>query len=59
MDDRRFTPRYQPQPDERALLRIATRLAFIQVAEEDSRRLQGRPLTAEELGRVLRRYPGD
>jgi len=35
------------------------REAFIGGAEEDSRRRLGRGLTAEELQRVLRRYPGD
>jgi hypothetical protein len=33
--------------------------AFIDGAEEDSRRRLGRGLTAEELERVLRHYPGD
>jgi hypothetical protein len=35
------------------------RLAFIDAAELDSRRKLHRPLTADELRRVLRRYPGD
>ena len=35
------------------------RMEFIAGAEEDSRRRLGRGLTAEELARVLRRYPGD
>ena len=35
------------------------RQAFIEGAEEDTRRRLGRGLTAEELERVLRRYPGD
>jgi hypothetical protein len=58
VDDRRFTSRNKPQPDKRVLLRIATHLEFIQVAEEDSRRRVNRPLTLEELRRVLRHYPG-
>jgi len=33
------------------------RAAFIQGAEEDSRRRLGRGLTREELERVLQRYP--
>jgi hypothetical protein len=41
------------------LLRIAMRLAFIDAAEEDSRQKLHRPLTADELRRVLRQYPGD
>ena len=35
------------------------RAAFLEGAEEDSRRRLGRGLTVEELERVLRRYPGD
>jgi hypothetical protein len=35
------------------------RLAFIAGAEERSLRELGRPLTADELRRVLERYPGD
>ncbi|MBA3529186.1 MAG: hypothetical protein H0T91_07765 [Propionibacteriaceae bacterium] len=35
------------------------RAAFIQGAEEDSRRRLGRGLTRDELERVLRRYPGE
>jgi hypothetical protein len=35
------------------------RAAFVEGAEEDSRRRLGRALTREELERVLRRYPGD
>ena len=34
-------------------------LAFIQGAEERSRGATGRGLTADELRRVLRQYPGD
>jgi hypothetical protein len=41
------------------LLRERLRAAFIAGAEEDSRRRLGRGLTAEELERVLRHYPGD
>jgi hypothetical protein len=35
------------------------RSAFVQGAEEDSRRRLGRGLTQGELERVLRRYPGN
>jgi hypothetical protein len=35
------------------------RLAFVRGAEERSLREQGRGLTADELRRVLARYPGD
>ena len=42
-----------------ARLNERLRQAFIEGAEEDSRRRLGRGLTAEELERVLRHYPGD
>jgi hypothetical protein len=45
--------------DERPVLRIAVRLAYIYWAEEESRRRLGRPLTKAELERVVLRYPGD
>jgi hypothetical protein len=32
---------------------------YIAGAEEECRRRSGRPMTAEELEQVLRRYPGD
>jgi len=35
------------------------RRAFVEGAEEDSRRRLGRALTLDELERVLRRFPGD
>lgn len=35
------------------------RAEFIAGAEEEHRRLTGRPMTREELERVLQRYPGD
>ena len=35
------------------------RIAFLTGAEERSQRELGRPLTADELRRVLERYPGD
>jgi hypothetical protein len=43
----------------RADLNRRLRAAFVEGAEEDSRRRLGRGLTREELERVLRRYPGD
>ncbi len=54
-------PAHSParERDEQALLRTALRLAFIAGAEKDSQRRTGRPLTAVELARVLREYPGD
>jgi len=55
-----------PEPDiakrdQKRLAHLNERLrqAFIEGAETDSRRRLGRGLTAEELERVLRRYPGD
>jgi hypothetical protein len=41
------------------LLNRRLRAEFMAGAEEDSRRRLGRGLTADELERVLRRYPGD
>ena len=35
------------------------RLAFLRGAEERSQAALGRPLTEDELRRVLRQYPGD
>ena len=49
----------RPDPARRARLNQRLRQAFIEGAEKDSRRRLGRGLTAEELERVLRRYPGD
>jgi hypothetical protein len=45
--------------DRRARLNRRLRQAFIEGAEEDSRKRIGRGLTAEELERVLWWYPGD
>jgi hypothetical protein len=56
MDD--FQP-VQSQRRRRQRLRTALRLEWIAGAEEEGRRRNGRPMTAEELQRVLRRYPGD
>jgi len=38
---------------------LRLRAEFIAGAEEEWRNRTGRPMSAEELGRVLRRYPGD
>jgi hypothetical protein len=40
-------------------LRIRLRIEWLAGAEEEHRRRTGRPMTAEELERVLRQYPGD
>jgi hypothetical protein len=45
--------------ERRARLNQRLRQSFIEGAEVDMRRLLGRGLTAEELERVVRRYPGD
>ena len=42
-----------------ALAQQRLRAEFIAGAEEEWRKRTGRPMTAEELKRVLRRYPGD
>ena len=62
MDGRAKRPGHEipdPVPPRRASLRKRLRAVFIAGAEEDSRRRLGRGLTAEELERVLRHYPGD
>jgi hypothetical protein len=45
--------------ERRARLNQRLRQAFLAGAEQDSQRRLGRGLTAEELERVLRRYPGN
>ena len=52
-------PPPDPTRERRRRLNERLREAFIEAAEEDRRRHLGRGLTAEELERVLRRYPGD
>jgi GNAT superfamily N-acetyltransferase len=49
----------EAESERRAALNRRLRQAFIDGAEEHSRLELGRGLTAEELGRVLPRYPGD
>ncbi len=44
---------------QRQRLNERLRAEFIAGAEEEHRRLTGRPMTRDELERVLRRYPGD
>jgi hypothetical protein len=56
MDD--FRP-VQSQRRRRQRLRIELRLKWIAEAEAEWRRRNGRPMTAEDLKQVLRRYPGD
>jgi len=57
VEDRAATP--DADQDRRAGLNKRLRAAFIEGAEEDSRRRLGRGLTREELERVLRRFPRD
>ncbi len=45
--------------ERRQRLRERLRAEFIAGAEEDWRKRIGRPMTAEDLERVLRRYPVD
>ena len=54
-------PQCQPtgSASRRSALNRRLRIAFIAGAEERSRETMGRGLSEEELGRVLRRYPGD
>jgi hypothetical protein len=40
-------------------MNLRLRAEFIAGAEEEWRKRTGRPMTAEELERELRRYPGD
>ena len=56
----------KPQPDpsvgaaeHRRHLNRQLRAAFLAGAEEDAQRRLGRGLSAEELQKVLRQYPGD
>jgi len=46
-------------PHRRHELNEKARRAYLEGAEEERRRREGRPLTAEKLERVLRQYPGD
>lgn len=49
----------RPDQDRRQRLRERLRAEWIAGAWEEWRRWTGRPMTAGELERVLRRYPGD
>lgn len=48
-----------PVDDRRRRLNQRLRTEWIAGAEEEWRRRTGRPITAAELERILRRYPGD
>jgi hypothetical protein len=58
MAQRREPEGGKPQPD-LEWLRVHLRKQYIRDAEEQSLRKVGRPLTAQELRRILARYPGD
>ena len=51
------TPRHDAERRRRLNERL--RAEWLAGAEEEWRKRTGRPMTAEELERVLRRYPGD
>jgi hypothetical protein len=48
-----------PRRNRRQRFKERARLEYLAGAEEDWRRKTGRQMTAEELERVIRRYPGD
>jgi hypothetical protein len=56
---RHALPEADADRQRRARLNQRLRLAFVEGAEEDSRRRLGRGLTKEELERVLPHYLGD
>lgn len=49
----------KPVDERRQSLRRRLRAEWIAGAEEQGRARRGRPMTAAELDRVLKRYPGD
>jgi len=55
----RASRRANPIEDRRRRLSEGRRAEWITGVEEEWRKRTGRPMTAEELERVLRRYPGD
>jgi hypothetical protein len=58
-NDTRPRQRLDGGSERRQRLRERLRAEYIAGAEEETRRRTGRPMTAEELERVLRRYPGN
>ena len=48
-----------PRRSRRQRFKERARLEYLAGAEEKWRKRTGRPMTAEELERVLRHYPGD
>ena len=45
------------RPDQLAEIERRERAAFLEAAEAESQATEGRPLTADELEQVTRRYP--
>lgn len=58
-EDRSGPPAVAALEGRRSRFREHARAAFLQGAEEHSLATFGRPLTRDELERVLKRYPGD
>ena len=58
MIDLRIRLEERRRPDQLAEIDRRGRVAFSEGAEERSRTVEGRPLTAYELERVTKRYPG-
>ena len=50
--------RVDPRRNRRQRFKERARLEYLARAEEEWRKRTGRPMTAEELERALRRYPG-
>ena len=48
-----------PRRNRRQRFKERARLEYLSGAEKEWRKRTGRPMTAEELERALRRYPGD
>ena len=48
-----------PRRNRRQRFKERARLEYLAGAEQEWRKRTGRPMTAEELERALRRYPGD
>jgi hypothetical protein len=51
--------RVEPHRNRRQRFKERAKMEYLAGAEEKWRKRTGRPLTAEELERVLLRYPGD
>ena len=58
MIDLRIRLEERSRPDQLAEIDRHGRAAFLEGAEEQSQAAEGRPLAADELERITRRYPG-